>query len=152
MQTGEIETKREESPFKFEITELTAQFYLHKPAALEALHWGIRVGEDLIEEFGYLVKRLGGKRAVLEVAEAIERMENKKIAPLARMLRAWLADFGKAIPKCSLYSYVTLFSSFSFRFDPTLPYPTPTPTPWVLGQSAKSRCCCRSCRSTCRGS
>ena len=81
-------------------------FYRHKPAPMECMHGGLRCGEPLLRELGFILKKLKGKEAVdmfIKGLQGIPRQE--KLQPLVYMLKSWLKNsFAKATPQVSLYS------------------------------------------------
>ena len=107
MQSDTIEVENwDETPWGHKVTHDEIICYKNEPAALEVVHWGLRTGEALIAEMGYLLKRTGGGPAVQMFVDGLKRTLDKKLLSLANCLQSWLHDdkaWAKPSPSVHLY-------------------------------------------------
>ena len=115
MKRREIEVDSwKESYWGREPTDDEILFYSNKPAGMEPLHHGLRTGEGLVTELGYVLKRCDGKKSVQRFISGLRDSNSKRLMPLAGMLDAWLngKTWAKPAPSCGLYCASTPISLF----------------------------------------
>ena len=115
MLNGTIEVESwEDSYWGRKPTNDELAFYSNKPAAMEPLHHGLRTGEVLMRELGYMLKRCDGRNSVQRFNVGLRNTECKLLMPLVGMLDAWLEgkSWANSVPSCALYCASTPISLF----------------------------------------